>query len=110
SHADAAIREAAEEAGVFGLRPEDVEQILPTLLSSISVNRQPFNLFAAEIGNGMWEPRLVHPDVEEGNLRVNAYRLDTAVMDMIRNGTVRELSAVTAIMGLHNTRWRRYMP
>ncbi|HSW80555.1 MAG TPA: NUDIX domain-containing protein [Candidatus Saccharimonadales bacterium] len=110
SIADAAMREAAEEAGVFGLRPEDVEQILPTLLSSISVNRQPFNLFAAEIGNGMWDPRSVHPDVEEGDLRVNAYRLDTAVMDMIRNGTVRELSAVTAIMGLHNTRWRRYMP
>lgn len=48
-------------------------------------------------------------DVEEGDLRVGAYRLDTVVPEMIKNDTIIELSAVTAIAGLYHTRWRKYM-
>lgn len=107
--AAAAAREAREEAGIFGLEAENMVRLYPPLLSSISVNHQPFNLYAAEIGRGMWIPEAVVPDIEEGDLRVNAYRLDTAVPEMIANGTIVELSAVTAIAGLHNTRWRKYM-
>jgi hypothetical protein len=105
----AAAREAREEAGVFGLTPEDLERIYPPLLSSISINHQPFNLFAARIGSGMWVPEAVQPDVEEGDLRVNAYRLDTAVQEMISRGVIAELSAVTAIGGLYRTRWQKYL-
>ena len=105
----ALAREAAEEAGIMGIDPATVERLYPELRSSVSINKQPFNLFVAKVGEGMWSPELAFPDAEEGRMPVGAYRLDTAVPEMIRNGTIFEMSAVTAVSGLYRTRWRKYL-
>jgi len=110
SHTQAAIREAAEEVGLVGLREDQIEPIYPELWSSVSVNHQPFDLRVARIEDGQWRPELAFPDVEEGSVRIGAYRLDTAVPEMIDNGTIWEMSAVTAIGGLWRLpEYRQYM-
>ena len=98
---EAALREGAEEAGIVGLTPDRVRRLFPTLGSSVSVNRQPFNLFYARLKDGEFQPQLAYPDLDEGNMHIGAYRLDTAVPEMIENGTVWELSTVLALTGLH---------
>lgn len=98
----AGLREGAEEAGIKNIDPETVQRILPTLYSSVSVNNQSFNLFAVRMnGETQWDPEVTFADLEEGNMKVGAYRLDTAVPEMINNGTIWEMSTVTALNGLY---------
>jgi 8-oxo-dGTP pyrophosphatase MutT (NUDIX family) len=104
----AAIREAREESGLVGLREYQIERLFPTLYGSVSTNRQPFNLFSAQIEAGQWQPELVTTDVEEGYVHVGAYQLPVA-LDMIGKQIV-ELSTVLALyaIGRHD-KWQRYL-
>ena len=97
----AALREAREEAGIVGVTPDRVHRLFPTLNSSVSINNQPFNLFYTLLRDGEFQPGRVHRDAEEGDMRVAAYRLDTAVPEMVGR-EIWEMSTVTALMGL----WR----
>ncbi len=109
SHEEAVIREAAEEAGIVGLRSDQIKSIYPELWSSVSVNHQPFDLRVATLEDGQWQPELAYPDIEEGSVTIGAYRWDT-VEEMIEQGSIWEMSAVTAIGGLYRMReYRKYM-
>lgn len=106
----AAIREASEEAGIIGLADYQVDRIYPELFSSVGVNNQSFNLFAAKLEDGQWQPELTHPDLEEGTIHLGAYRLDTAVPEMIKQGQIWEMSAIAAISGLWTiAKYRKYL-
>ena len=106
----AAIREASEEAGIIGLADYQVDRIYPELFSSIGVNNQSFNLFAATLEDGQWQPELTHPDLEEGTIHLGAYRLDTTIPEMIRQGQIWEMSAIAAISGLWTiAKYRKYL-
>lgn len=107
----AAVREAEEEGGIIGLDPGRIKRLFPTLKSSVGINDQTFNLFYAKIdGAEEWKPELAHADIEEGNITIGAYRLDTAVPEMIRENTVWEMSSVLALTGLYNvTELRKYL-
>jgi 8-oxo-dGTP pyrophosphatase MutT (NUDIX family) len=106
---EALAREAAEEAGIMNMDLSKIERIYPELKSSVSINNQAFNLYVGKIGDGMWNPELAFPEAEEGNMPVGAYRLDTAVPEMIRRGIIFEMSAVAAINGLYRTRYHKYL-
>jgi 8-oxo-dGTP pyrophosphatase MutT (NUDIX family) len=97
----AVIREAEEEAGIQHLTPDDIDRIMPTVYGSISVNRQSFNFFATELGQGggLWLPETHQADIEEGKLHIGAYDINT-IPEMQHNGTIIEMSAMTAINGL----------
>jgi hypothetical protein len=106
---EAALREAREESGIVGVTPSDVRPLAPTLYSSVSTNRQPFNLFVVMITPDQWQPDLIMPDIEEGNLHVGAYNLRTAVQPMIGQQIV-EMSTYAAIMSLYSVpEVRQYM-
>lgn len=110
SFINAVKREASEEAGVIGLADYQVERIFPQIFSSVGVNNQSFNLYVAQLEDGQWAPELTHPDIEEGNMHLGAYRLDTAVPEMIDKGIIWEMSAIAALSGLWTiAKYRKYL-
>ncbi len=105
----AAIREAREEAGV-SLKEGQLDRLLPPIFGSVSTNYQEFNLFAALLKDGQWDPSKIAPDPEEQGLKVAAYRLDTVVPEMINQGRIWEMSTVTALNSLwRRKKYRRYL-